>query len=82
LINESSLWLSNYLKNILKKNVLGPEFPYVMRIRNKFQKNILIKIQKNQSMSAVKQIINKSKNSLISISSYRSVRVVVNIDCY
>ena len=80
--NESSLWLSNYLKNILKKNVLGPEFPYVMRIRNKFQKNILIKIQKNQSMSAVKQIINKSKNSLISISSYRSVRVVVNIDCY
>jgi primosomal protein N' (replication factor Y) len=82
LINESSLWLSNYLKNILKKNVLGPEFPYVMRIRNKFQKNILIKIQKNQSMSAVKQIINKSKNSLISISSYRSIRVVVNIDCY
>ena len=81
-INESSDWLGKYLKQIFNKNILGPEFPHVIRVRNKFQKNILIKIQKNQSLSQTKKIIIKSKASLASIAKFRSVQVIINVDSY
>ena len=82
IINESSDWLGRYLKQIFNKNILGPEFPHVIRVRNKFQKNILIKIQKNQSLSQTKNIIIKSKASLASIAKFRSVQVIINVDSY
>jgi len=82
IINESSDWLGKYLRQFFKKNILGPEFPHVIRVRNKFQKNILIKIQKNQSLNQTKSIIIKSKKSLSSIAKFRSVQIIINVDSY
>ena len=82
IINESSDWLGKYLKQFFKKNILGPEFPHVIRVRNKFQKNILIKIQKNQSLTKTKNIIIKSKESLSTIAKFRSVQLIINVDSY
>ena len=82
LTNESSSWIATHLKQYFGKNVLGPEFPYIMRIRNKFQKNILIKIPKSQSIYKTKQIILKSKNSLQSISKFRSIHFLINVDSF
>ena len=81
-INESSDWLGKYLRQFFHKNILGPEFPHIIRVRNKFQKNILIKIQKNQSLIQTKNIIIKSKDSLNSIAKFRSVQVIINVDSY
>ena len=82
IINESSDWLGKYLRQFFKKNILGPEFPHVIRVRNKFQKNILIKIQKTQSLNQTKNIIIKSKKSLSSIAKFRSVQIIINVDSY
>jgi primosomal protein N' (replication factor Y) len=82
IINESSDWLGKYLRQFFKKNILGPEFPHIIRVRNKFQKNILIKIQKNQSLNQTKNVIIKSKKSLSSIAKFRSVQVIINVDSY
>ena len=82
IINESSDWLGKYLRQFFKKNILGPEFPHVIRVRNKFQKNILIKIQKTQSLNQTKSIIIKSKKSLSSIAKFRSVQIIINVDSY
>ena len=82
IINESSDWLGKYLRQFFKKYILGPEFPHVIRVRNKFQKNILIKIQKNQSLNQTKSIIIKSKKSLSSIAKFRSVQIIINVDSY
>jgi len=81
-INESSDWLGKFLRQFFNKNILGPEFPHIIRVRNKFQKNILIKIQKNQSLIQTKNIIIKSKDSLNSIAKFRSVQVIINVDSY
>ena len=62
--------------------MLGPEFPNINRVRNKYQKNILIKIPSNQSLTATKNFIKKSKDKLHSISSYSSVNVILNVDNY
>ena len=82
IINESSDWLGKYLRQFFKKNILGPEFPHVIRVRNKFQKNILIKIQKNKSLNQTKSIIIKSKKSLSSIAKFKSVQIIINVDSY
>ena len=82
LVNESANWLAKNLSNVLKGNILGPEFPHINRVRNKFQKNILVKIPLDQSLIATKTFINKAKNKLHSISLYTSVQVIINVDNY
>ena len=81
-INESSDWLGKYLKQIFNKNILGPEFPHVIRVRNKFQKNILIKIQKNQSLKKEQKKLLSNPPILASIAKFRSVQVIINVDSY
>ena len=82
LVNESASWLAKNLSNVLKGNVLGPEFPHINRVRNKFQKNILIKIPSDQSLIATKNFISKAKSKMHSISTYSSVQVILNVDNY
>lgn len=81
-VNSSSSWFFKRIYPYFKENILGPEFPYISRIRNKYQKNIMIKIPKSYSLSAVKKIIKKSIASFHSISDYRSVQVIVDVDPY
>ena len=58
------------------------QFPYISRIRNKYQKNILIKIPNEQSLSGVKNILQKSILSFHSVPDFRSVQVFVDVDPY
>jgi primosomal protein N' (replication factor Y) len=79
-VNESTAWFAKSLRNNFGDNVLGPEFPPVARIRNLYLKNILLKIPKQQSLAKTKDIIARIKTSFLSISEYRSVRVVIDVD--
>ena len=81
-VNNSSKWFFKRIFPYFKENLLGPEFPYISRIRNKYQKNILIKIPNTQSLSGVKKILKKSILSFHSISDYRSIQVIVDVDPY
>lgn len=81
-VNEGADWLKTALCQVFKDHVLGPEFPAVPRIRNLFYKNILIKIPNEQSLKKTKLVINKIKNSFLSIKAFKSLRVVLNVDNY
>ena len=81
-VNNASEWFFKRILPYFKENLLGPEFPYISRIRNKYQKNLLIKIPNSQSLSGVKKILQKSISSFHSISDYRSVQVIVDVDPY
>ena len=67
---------------MFKSNILGPEFPPISRIRNQFHKNILVKIPQQQSLVKTKKAIVKINNSFLSITEFRSVRVILNVDNY
>jgi primosomal protein N' (replication factor Y) len=75
---------ANYFADILKKHfgkrVLGPEFPLVARIRNEYHKNILLKFEREASMSKVKEIllaeIAQFKNNV----DFKGVKVVPDVD--
>ena len=81
-VNNSSNWFFKKIYPYFKGNLLGPEFPYISRIRNKYQKNILIKITSNQSLSAVKNILKKSISSFQSVADFRPVQIIVDVDPY
>lgn len=81
-VNEGAQWVATSLKNSFYENVLGPEFPPVARIRNEYYKNILLKIPQNQSLSKTKKVLGKVLTSFRAIGSYRSVRIVINVDPY
>ncbi|BAO76883.1 primosomal protein N' [Winogradskyella sp. PG-2] len=81
-VNLAADWYAKSLRQVFKSNVLGPEYPPVSRIRNLFNKNILIKIPQNQSLAKTKEAIVKIDNSFNAIKEFRSVRVVLNVDNY
>ena len=78
--NEAADWLAKALRNSFQKNVYGPEFPAISRIRNQYNKNILLKIPPGQSVSKTKSYLLKLLKSFESIKNYSGVRVIVNVD--
>jgi primosomal protein N' (replication factor Y) len=60
---------------------LGPEFPLIIRIKNLYQKDILIKLSYN-GLTKNKQIILSEIRRLQSNPIYRSLRVSVDVDPY
>lgn len=81
-LKESSMWMYNVLNQNLQMPILGPEEPVVSRIRNQYIRTILIKIPKENNLSQTKSIIQKIRNSFEAISSYKSVKVSINVDNY
>ncbi|WP_394750662.1 replication restart helicase PriA [Spongiimicrobium salis] len=79
-LNEASDWFAKSLRNVLGKNVLGPEYPPVARIRNQYLKNIIIKISRESSLPKTKNSIKRIEKSFNAISFYRGVRVIYNVD--
>jgi primosomal protein N' (replication factor Y) (superfamily II helicase) len=81
-VNNASEWLGKSLKNIFHENVLGPTSPVISRIRNQHIKNLLIKLPKDKSISQSKGIIQKIKNTFLSIPEFRPVRFNIDVDNY
>ena len=81
-VNLAADWYAKSLRQVFKANVLGPEFPPISRIRNLFNKNILVKIPQQQSLAKTKAAILKIDNSFNAVKDFRSVRVILNVDNY
>ncbi|MDC6365009.1 MULTISPECIES: primosomal protein N' [Flavobacteriaceae] len=79
-LNEAAQWLSDSLRNVLRLQVLGPEYPPVARMRRDYLKNVLIKIPRGQSVPQTKNSIKRIEKSFNAISKYKSVRLVYNVD--
>ena len=80
IVNLASKDLSKMLRKSYGLNVLGPEYPVVSRVKNKFLKNILLKIDKINSHKKIKEEIKFLISKIQNISSYKSVRVIVDVD--
>jgi primosomal protein N' (replication factor Y) len=81
-VNTSADWLAKSLRQVFTENVLGPEFPPISRIRNRYHKHILIKIPQKQSLAKTKEAIIKINNSFLNVQDFRAVRLILNVDNY
>ncbi len=79
-LNAASDWFAKSLKNVLRAQVLGPEYPTISRIRNLYLKNILIKLSAGEGVYKAKKSIKRIQQSFDAIANFKSVRVVYNVD--
>lgn len=63
------------------ERVLGPETPLVERIRNQFLFEILVKLERNANFKVIKPFIAAQVEDLITDKPFKSVSVVVDVDC-
>lgn len=80
LTEEAAKYLAIQLRSTFNERVLGPEFPPVARIRNRFHKNILLKIEKTASLNRAKKLVKDCLLEFQQHSDFRKAQVVVNVD--
>ena len=79
-LNSSVDWLNNILRNNFKGVILGPVYPQISRIKNKYHKEFLIKLRNLKELNEFRNVFQKIQKSFDSISKYRSVRIIVDVD--
>ena len=80
LVNGSAKFLADELKQLFGKRVLGPEFPIVSRIRNQYHKNILLKIEREVSVSQAKARLAEQLVVFRNDPAFKSVKVRIDVD--
>lgn len=80
LTNLAARELAIRMRQSFGKQVLGPEYPVVSRIKNRYLKNILLKVALGSSPYQSKKHLLKLIKEVNSIADYRSVRFVVDVD--
>lgn len=81
-LNQGADEFANELKSSFGNRVLGPEFPIISRIKNQYQKNILLKVERTFSVEATRSLILAVKNKFEVSSKYKSVKIQIDVDPY
>ena len=79
-LNEGAAEFANNLRIKFGDRILGPEYPVIARIKNLYQKEIIIKIEKSLSVAKTREIIKNLKNNFEVNSPYKSVKIIIDVD--
>ena len=80
ILNKAAAHLAYELRQELGKRVLGPEYPVVSKIKNLYIKNILVKLEKDHSLPAMKDKIVRHVQEFRKVLLHRSVRIIIDVD--
>jgi primosomal protein N' (replication factor Y) len=72
--------LARQLRNQFSHHVFGPEFTLIPRIQNLYQKQILIKIPRNISLTEWKEKLSEEIGKFRQNDDYKSVQVTIDVD--
>jgi len=79
---QASRMFAIELKIIFGDQLLGPEFPYIERIRNLYAMHFVIKISKNSSISSAKNKLASGIRDFNSKDKFKSIKIFVDVDPY
>ncbi len=79
-VNNLSQELAEELKAFFGKNLLGPEFPLVSKIKNSYYKRILLKVDKASPSSQIRNYLADHINQLHSTNKSGNFRVQIDVD--
>jgi len=79
-LNSSSDWINKAIRANFKGLVLGPVYPEISRIKNKYHKEFLVKLTDLKDLNIFRSKFQLIMKSFDSISKYRSVKVIVDVD--
>jgi primosomal protein N' (replication factor Y) len=90
-VQHKSLELVDYCAAQLKEELLkltseqfllGPEYPVVARVKNRYNKNIMIKLNRNQNVADFKTRMKDLLGPFFARKEFKPVRLIVNVDPY
>jgi primosomal protein N' (replication factor Y) len=81
-VDKGINWLAKAFQKSFGEYVLGPTAPAVSRIRNRYIKNLVIKVPPKQSLANTKNQITKIKNTFEAVSDFRPIRFIIDVDAY
>jgi primosomal protein N' (replication factor Y) len=79
-VEQSASLLAKSMRTVFEQRVLGPEYPALERLKGYYQKQILLKIERNLSYPDAKDKLNQFVNGILSHESFRGVKVRVDVD--
>ena len=79
-LNSSSDWLNKAIRANFKGLVLGPVYPEISRIKNNYLKEFLVKLKDLNDLNIFRSKFQLIMRSFDSISKYRSVKIIVDVD--
>lgn len=71
---------SNEIRKIFGQRILGPEYPPIYRIKGMYQKQFILKLEKNVSYTQAKKLIMQLNEEILSKREYKQTRVIVDVD--
>lgn len=79
-LNEGATEFADKLKLKFGERILGPEYPVIARIKNLYQKDILLKVEKSLSVVKTRAIIVALKNHFEVNSKNKSIKITIDVD--
>lgn len=79
-VNEGAQYLADQLRSIFKERVLGPEFPIIKRIQNKYLKEIKLKIERGAPDKKVKARILQDLDVFFQNVRFKSIQISIDVD--
>ncbi|GAB4279072.1 MAG: primosomal protein N' [Marinilabiliales bacterium] len=80
LVNNASDYFASRLRSVFGQRVLGPEYPVIARIQNKYIKQIILKVERDKSSNKAKVLLKNEIQKLQAIDKFRSVQIVIDVD--
>jgi primosomal protein N' (replication factor Y) len=68
------------LRELFGGRVLGPEYPPVPRVRNRYRKRVLLKFERDASAKKVREYIRKVTDPMFAEKEHKAVRLVIDVD--
>ena len=72
--------MSGRLKTVFGSRVLGPDRPYVARVKNQFIRKIVIKLEVGIDLKKAKEYLRKIKDDILSDKRYASMQIYYDVD--
>jgi primosomal protein N' (replication factor Y) len=80
--DEASQFLASSLRSVFEHRILGPEYPSLERLKGFYQKQILIKLERELSYSVAKNRLSIFVNNFKSITLFKGVHIRLDVDPY
>lgn len=80
IVNSGAQFLADHLRTVFKERVLGPEFPIIKRIQNKFLKEIKLKIERDAPDKKVKARILHDIDTFYQHVDFKGIQISIDVD--
>jgi primosomal protein N' (replication factor Y) (superfamily II helicase) len=80
IVENASATLADNLRKRFGGRVLGPEYPLIARIQNRYIMNILLKIEKGVSLPKVRNVLRKEIGHLQSQPGFKTCIIIPDVD--